>query len=303
MDPLCRFCHAPSSQQSIKGRKVYGGRPEQHFWLCASCGLVYLYPPLGEKEEGDFYNKEFEKFMAKRAGGDMDWTGADKHVQSNQREVHRRMPLLLKHLKPGQRVLEVGCSSGFMLSALKEQGMEVAGLDPSGGFIDYVRRQGIPVFQTLADLKASGCAPFDAVIHYYVLEHIRHPGKFVEEYLGLTGPAGKMIFEVPCATDPMIELFQVPAFEDFYWSVAHHWYFTRDSLAKVLTPTGFKFELYPDQRYDLSNHMTWMLNGKPGGLGRWSQVLGEGLDRQYKERLKELWICDTILAVISKVER
>jgi SAM-dependent methyltransferase len=298
--PQCRFCNAPSSEQSIKGRNVYGGKPEQHFWLCGRCGMIYLDPPLSEEEEGQFYNQEFEKFMAKRAGKDMDWTGADKHVQSNQREVARRMPLLLKHLKPGQRILEVGCSSGFMLSALKDKGMDVTGLDPSGGFIDYVRGKGIAVFQTLEELKRSGCAPFDAVIHYYVLEHIRHPEKFVRDYLGLTNPGGKMIFEVPCATDPLVELYQVPAFGDFYWSVAHHWYFTAESLAKVLGKTGFAFELYPDQRYDLSNHMTWMLNAKPGGLGRWSEVFGEALDRQYKERLKELWLCDTIAAVVRR---
>ncbi len=298
--PSCRFCNAAALEQTIKGRNVYGGRPEQHFWLCTVCGMIYLDPPLGEKEEGEFYNKEFEKFMAKRAGGDMDWTGADKHVQSNQREVLRRMPLLLKHLKPGQRVLEVGCSSGFMLSALKEKGMDVTGLDPSGGFIDYVRGKGISVFQTLEELKRSGCAKFDAVIHYYVLEHIRYPEAFVRDYLELTHPDGKMIFEVPCATDPLVELYQIPAFEDFYWSVAHHWYFTRESMARVLEKTGFSFELFPDQRYDLSNHMTWMLNGKPGGLGRWSDVFGETLDRQYKERLKEQWLCDTIVAVVHR---
>ncbi len=300
MSPSCRSCNASSSEQTIKGKNVFGGRPDQHFWLCGICGMIYLDPPLSEQEETFFYKKEFEKFMAGRAGGDMDWTGPDQHVRSNQREVDRRMPFLLKYFTPGQSVLEVGCSSGFMLSALKANGMKVVGVEPSGGFIDYVRDKGIPVFQTPQELKKAELAVFDAVIHYYVLEHIRHPEEFIKEYMAFLPNGGMMIFEVPCATDPLVELYKVAAFDDFYWSVAHHWYFTRQSLANVLKRTGFSFDLYPEQRYDLSNHITWMLNGKPGGLGRWSDVFGEGLDHQYKERLKKLWLCDTIVAVVHQ---
>lgn len=300
MAPRCRFCDASPEHQSIKGKNVYGGEASQHFWLCDACGIIYLHPPLDETKELEFYKKEFEKFMANRACSDMDWTEPDKHVQSNQREVVRRMPFLMCYLKAPQHVFEIGCSSGFMLSALKAKGFKVSGLDPSGGFIEYVRGKDIPIFQTVEELKQSTKASFDAIIHYYVYEHIRHPVDFIKQYMELLPKGGTMIFEVPCATDPLVELYKVPAFDDFYWSVAHHWYFSKESLSKVLAKTGFSFELFPDQRYDISNHMTWMLNGKPGGMGRWSEVFGEALDKQYKERLKELWLCDTIIAVIKK---
>lgn len=261
--------------------------------------MIYLSPPLNEDQELEFYKKEFEKFMAGRAGRDMNWTGPEKHVASNQREVVRRMPMLLKYLAPGQNVLELGCSSGFMLSALKEKGMKVTGIDPSGGFIDFVRSRGIDVFQSTEELTEQAPGPYDAIIHYYVFEHIRDPVKFINDHMKLLAPGGVMIFEVPCANDPLIELYKIPAFNDFYWSVAHHWYFTPENLSKVLDKAGLKYKLFADQRYDISNHMTWMLDGKPGGMGKWSQVFGEALDRQYKERLKELWICDTIIAVIN----
>lgn len=300
MTPSCRLCNAPSAKQTIKGKNVFGGHPDQHFWFCSVCGIIYLYPPLNEQEEKFFYKKEFEKFMASRAGADMDWTGPDQHVRSNQREVDRRMPFLLKYLKPGYSVLEVGCSSGFMLSALKANGMKVVGIEPSGSFINYVRGKGIPVFQTSKELKETKSTVFDAVIHYYVLEHIRYLEKFIKEYMAFLSKTGVMVFEVPCASDPLVELYKVAAFDDFYWSVAHHWYFTRQSLTNVLQRTGFTFELYPEQRYDLSNHMTWMLDSKPGGLGRWSDVFGGMLDLKYKDRLKKLWLCDTIVAVVRK---
>src|SRR3989338_4893146 len=198
--------------------------------------------------------------MSTRAGKDMDWTGPEAHVRSNQREVKRRLPFLKKFIKRGHSVLEVGCSSGFLLSALKKGGVKVLGLDPSGGFIDFVRGQGIEIYRDLKELKESGAKKFDYIIHYYVFEHIRHPVDFIKEYMGLLKKNGKMIFEVPCATDQLVELYRIPAFDAFYWSVAHHWYFNKESLSKVLQRSGFRFQVYPEQRYDISNHMTWMLD-------------------------------------------
>ena len=298
--PNCRFCDAVPSLQSIKGRFVYGGTSEQHFWKWDACKMIYLFPPLPEEEESVFYKKEFEKYMEKRTGQDKDWSSPEKHFLSNQREVRRRMPFLESYLTEVQKILEIGCSSGFMLSALKDKGMDVYGLDPSEGFIEYVRSKGIQVKKTLEELKEDHDIDFDLILHYYVLEHIRNPLGFIRQYMELLNDTGKMIFEVPCATDPLVELYKVPAFDRFYWSVAHHWYFNRESLAELLKKTDYSFELFPDQRYDISNHMTWMQEGKPGGLSRYGHIFGSELDRLYKEKLKENWLCDTIIAVVKK---
>lgn len=299
MAPKCRFCNTGPSAQSIKGKDVYGGDADQHFWQCGDCRMIYLYPPLGEKKEEEFYRREFEKYMVQRAGKDMDWSGPEGHFQSNQREVKRRMPFLEPFIKKGQRVLEIGCSSGFMLSALRDKGLEVYGLDPSGGFVEYVRAKGIKVFWGPQELKAETDLKFDLVIHYYVLEHIRRPVDFLNEYAQLLSKDGKMVFEVPCASDPLVELYRNAAFDKFYWSVAHHWYFNKESLARVLEKLDRPFQLYPEQRYDISNHMVWMSDGKPGGLGKYSHIFGEELDRLYKEQLKKYWLCDTIVAVLG----
>lgn len=299
--PNCRFCDAGPSFQSIKGEFVYGGTSERHFWKCDACQMIYLFPSHSEEEELSFYKKEFEKYMEKRTGQDKDWSSPEKHFISNQHEVRRRMPFLESYLTEGQKILEIGCSSGFMLSALKGKGMDVYGLDPSEGFIEYVKSKGIPAYKTLEQLRKKYDLAFDLIIHYYVLEHIRNPAEFIKEYMGLLNDAGKMIFEVPCATDPLVELYKVPAFDRFYWSVAHHWYFNRESLMRLLKKTGYSFELFPEQRYDISNHMTWMLEGKPGGLGRFRHIFGTDLDELYKEKLKENWLCDTIIAVVENV--
>ena len=298
--PNCRFCKAEPSKQSIKGDFVFGGRPEQKFWQCDDCQTIYLYPPPSEQEEISFYKQEFEKYMGKRSALDKDWSSPEKHFQSNQGEMKRRMRMLESYISKGQKILEVGCSSGFMLSALKDRGADVYGIDPSEGFIEYVKAKGISVYKNLFELKRDFNDKFDIIIHYYVLEHIREPVEFIQSYTNLLNEKGKMIFEVPCATDPLVELYKVPAFDKFYWSVAHHWYFNKESLTALLNKTGLKFRIFPEQRYDLSNHIIWMLEGKPGGLGCFGNIFGPDLDELYKVQLKKSWYCDTLIAILEK---
>ena len=56
----------------------------------------------------------------------------------------------------------------------------------------------------------------------------------------------------------------------------------------------------PEQRYDLSNHMVWMADGKPGGQGRYSDALGKSVMTTYRDQLIKTWQCDTLFLYIWK---
>jgi hypothetical protein len=141
---------------------------------------------------------------------------------------------------------------------------------------------------------------FNVVMHFFVLEHVRDPKAFLKRNLLLLQDDGLLIMEVPNAADPLISVYDIPAFERFYWSVAHHWYFTESSLRYLLDQVGFRYEVLFDQRYDLSNHFGWALSGRPGGAGKYSAIFGEELDASYKQ----LWVnreqCDTLIGVVRK---
>jgi hypothetical protein len=114
-------------------------------------------------------------------------------------------------------------------------------------------------------------------------------------------PGGKIIFEIPNAADVLYSVYDIPAFERFYWSVAHPWYFTEQSLIYLLDKLNRPYEILFDQRYDLSNHMTWARDGKPGGMGRYTAQLGEELEEFYKASLIKSKKCDTLIGVLTKV--
>ncbi len=53
-----------------------------------------------------------------------------------------------------------------------------------------------------------------------------------------------------------------------------------------------------DQRYDLSNHMDWARDGRPGVMGRFSHLLGQEIEDQYRQALIKTGHCDTLVAII-----
>ena len=118
--------------------------------------------------------------------------------------------------------------------------------------------------------------------------------------LSLLKKGGKIIIEIPNVADPLYSIYDIPAFERFYWSIAHPWYFSEISLKFLLDQLGHEYEILLDQRYDLSNHLIWARDGKPGGMGRFTDKLGSELEESYKRALIQNRHCDTLIAVITK---
>lgn len=299
----CRLCQSDRGGFEIVGEFVYGGRMDQRFYRCGNCDVAFLFPPPPEEEEAKFYAGEFEKFMDRRAGNTRSWSGPEAHIASNQDQVLRRMPHLEKYMdRAGLRLLELGCSSGFMLLALQERGVEVLGVEPSGLFTSFVRSRNIPVFTSLEEFQQqSGAAgTLDLITHYFLLEHVRDPVLFLKQCLAQLKPTGKMFFEVPSRDDPLVSIYDIPAYHEFYWTVAHHWYFNRASLTFLLDQLDCEYELIPEQRYDLSNHFWWALTGKPGGMAKFSGQFTPELDDAYKESMRRTGHCDTFFVWLHR---
>lgn len=299
----CQLCGAGAERQCVVTSHVFGSDAGRScaFFHCEACDVRYQYPGLTPEEEARFYASEFEGFMASRAGSNGGWLKAENHIAANEPTRQRRMKYLAPHMGARDRVLEVGCSSGFMLFPLAETGHACVGIEPSGVFSEFVRNRGLTIFDSLSHMHdVTPDAQFDIIIHFFVLEHIANPIGFLKEQLALLKPGGKIIFEIPNAADPLYSIYNIPAFERFYWSLAHPWYFSEDSMHYLLEQLGHPYTILREQRYDLSNHMVWARDGKPGGMGRFTEALSSELEELYKQSLIRAGKCDTLVGIISK---
>ena len=112
--------------------------------------------------------------------------------------------VLRTEVRPGMRVLEVGCAPGKILAWVAvDRGADVAGLDYSDRGIAWARR----LFEALsisADLRCEDllattfpAASFDVVYSFGLVEHFEDPEPIVRAHVALSKPGGKVVIGVP----------------------------------------------------------------------------------------------------------
>ncbi len=296
----CPLCFAKQKTPQIVSSRIYGDKKRKRaFFLCKNCDVRYLFPQLTQREEKLFYQKEFESFMDKREGKPSGWLNAEKYIKLNKVTFKRRLKYIKPYLSAHDRILEIGCSSGFMLYPFLKKGNDCVGIEPSGVFRDYVKKREIKVYDSLKKLIYKEKKNFNLIFHFFVLEHVSNPIKFLKDQFLVLQNRGKIIFEIPNVADPLHSVYNIPAFENFYWSIHHHWYFSEQSLKFLLKKVGKPYKIMFDQRYDLSNHLFWLSEGKPGGMGYFKKILGSNTESNYKKSLIKSRKCDTLVGIIG----
>jgi len=183
-----------------------------------------------------------------------DQVALDKHYRHSyaSSEEAARYDLSLKNilrfLKRGDRILDIGCGAGHLLNLIKAQGYErIVGLDPSEAACQAARRQyGLNVLQgSLFDALDVG--RFDFVILSHVLEHIAELPRFVTELHKILNDRGRVYVEVPDAHNFILSVEPNPPLGWMYekdlfahFSPEHINFFSVASLQNLMTRLGFK---------------------------------------------------------------
>ena len=86
--------------------------------------------------------------MDSRSGVNTNWLNTKKHIFQNKQTFLRRLKILKPYLKPGLSILEIGCSSGFMLFPLIKKRYKCTGIEPSEFLINFKKKK-IDVYSSL----------------------------------------------------------------------------------------------------------------------------------------------------------
>ncbi len=112
------------------------------------------------------------------------------------RTVENSAAHLAPHLRPGMRVLDVGCGPGTITADLARRVSpgDVVGLDPDAGVIEKARANAADarfLVGDVADLsEAASDGPFDVVHAHQVLLHLTDPVAALREMIRVTRPGG-----------------------------------------------------------------------------------------------------------------
>lgn len=257
---------------------------------CETCSLIFQYPFMPADEEKEFYEKQFPEYMKKR--GATSETNPEEHFNTNIKEASRRLEYLKNYLTPESEALELGSSTGFFIHHISPYVKNVCGVEPGEQYADYANNRGIKTYALLSDIKDR---KFDIIFSFYVFEHLRNPIDFLNALKSNVKKGGKVIFEVPNVDDILVSFYKTPEILDFYWQLAHYFYYSAKTLKTAFEKCGYKvIHVKHSQRYDISNHIHWLKEKKPGGLRKYTDIFGDKLNEAYKANLIEKGLSDTI---------
>ena len=167
--------------------------------------------------------------------------------QHAQRTAEEAAAFLLPHLRPGMRLLDVGCGPGSITRGLAERLVpgQVIGLDLSKEALDGARRDAAARGLTNLQYEEGSVyqlrfpdASFDAVYAHQVLQHLRERRAALQEMLRVARPGGFV------------------AVRDVDWGTAAYW--PRDAWI---------------DRFIEVHHQTWYRNGGEPQMGRQLRAL------------------------------
>lgn len=162
--------------------------------------------------------------------------------------------LLLPPRVGDPRLLDIGCSSGALLTSARRHGFEVEGVEPAAQAAEFAGSMGLKVFQGyLQDAHYPG-ASFDAVTLMEVIEHLQDPSALLKEAWRVLKPNGVLVVGTGNGVSWTVQLVGASW---GYLHVADHGghisFFNPDSLGQLAKQCGFLVERIETRRVSLAD--------------------------------------------------
>ncbi|MBF0298287.1 MAG: class I SAM-dependent methyltransferase [Oligoflexia bacterium] len=228
-------------------------------YRCKSCDLLYLFPMMSDAATQRLYN-HYTNYVFMRGLGD----------ETPLQTFVRRKPLAatrLERLKcfldSNKAVLEVGGGCGNVIGEIKRQKLASCSVivEICHEQLEFAKKEyDLETYLSLSDIQEK--KSFDFIFLFHVLEHINEPIAFLKNIYQLLKNDGLVFFEVPSSSDPLISLYNIDSFKDFYFQVQHPYVYSEKSLRQLVDSSEFSIvEFRYHQRYSFLNHLKW-LNGE-----------------------------------------
>lgn len=251
--------HLVNESLSVLGRSLAIDSAE-----CATCGVIYQNYPHTEASVDGYHRTLSRLQMADRNGraGRLTDRGWLKGKLPTARYLWSRCGL-----RPGARVLDVGCAEGIALWYLRLAGADVHGVEPSEHAVGFARDV-LELDQVVRGAYGPDTCPhasFDCIYSHHALEHVARPLKILRAVERHLKPGGHFLLQVPRGTLNA---------DNNYDGIGHgHLFaFTPDYLVRTLRSLGF--EIAEVLTYDSVDELPMDRRDASGTMAVWGDYPG-----------------------------
>jgi len=229
----------------------------RYWYECSSCNFIYRSPKLTEDEQEILYEKYRD--VSFRSEKPNDYFDRITKYSNKESENYQKVSWLMKKinsyiLDKKNKVLDVGCGGGVLLHKIKEMLPKSVtyGVEPNKLYADLAKkRSGAEEIKTDYFHAELFEHKFDMVVSSDVMEHVDFPDLFLNGIFSSMEEGGVFFLEIPSPTN----FGKLESSHDIF-NMAHHVFYTKDTLNQYLINAGFVDVDIEDIKYQ-SN--TWKL--------------------------------------------
>lgn len=214
---------------------------EDSTWVvhCDECGLEFVNPLPSLETMQENYQKEMTGSDTK-SGLHSNYILERKERIGSFSKLYNSRLSLIESLHPEKgNLLDIGCGAGFFLNCAQERGWNCHGIEILPEYVKYAQENfslGNIRLESLDESLAFDANTFDVITLWDLIEHLRNPMKSLKRIHHVMKPAGLLIIWTPNVKNAV--------FLQEKWTgykiLQHFYFFSNDSLNKMLKKTGFK---------------------------------------------------------------
>lgn len=215
-----------------------------------------------KKEDEDLYGKNYwEDIMVKEAGvKDIDEL-IDMYIPER---AAYWLKNVLKYIKLGAKIAEVGCGLGQFSYLLKQTGFPQTAFELSPQICECIREKlGL---QVVCGELCSADDKYQAILVIDVFEHLTEPEKFILDCKNRLEDKGLLVLQTPCY-DPQFTYEEMrqykPRFEHLLVEKQHVYLYSRESITAILKKHGFEYIVFEPAFFGNDYDMFLFASRKP----------------------------------------
>lgn len=207
----CPICGSDSNE--ILFMQPYSKTEDNKIAVCNKCDFVFV-----KNTKSQFYFNDYYKEMS-------------KYEDTRDQELHdKSVEVIARHVRFTDKVLDMGCSTGHLLSLLKKKGYKnLLGVDPSPQCKIVASKLYRITVKTGTIDSFKSREKYNFIILATVLEHLSEFKKSIKKITSLLGKDGKIFISVPNAS-----MFYEKVDEPFYEFSPEHINFFSPKYLEIL---------------------------------------------------------------------
>jgi 2-polyprenyl-3-methyl-5-hydroxy-6-metoxy-1,4-benzoquinol methylase len=245
---------------------IYKGYEKVHLCKCGSCGFVFSQ----KKPTKEVIEKYYENY------------GLDDFISPITIKRYHEILDEFESFRKTNRILDVGCGTGYFLNEAKKRGWDVYGTEISQKSVDICSSKGITMktgFLNAADYEPNS---FDVILSIEVIEHINNPQDEITNFYKILRKGGLVYVTTP-NFNSLLRLKLKAAYNVITYP-EHLSYYTPNSIKKLFKLNGFKKHKIKTTGISLTRFKT------SSGKSNQKIISSKSDDEKIRKKIDSKWI-------------